>query len=345
MDAYSKKYKPLIVVVLLMSASSMGFAQKFYPKLGTTLSKTSPKITTAVSPITPALQRAVFASQQKSTTVHVPPGQLPIPLVRFSAWASHLQNQSSTMRSTAQALQITRNFIDNYASLSASEQSALLHLINQLELYRDKQGHNGTSHFYKLVYQGTLQENTLPQVSQFHLLTESTGFNKNHPLIEKVSSLEGQRVYLSQPFHNKICAINLTQGIVTAQARQELETVIDTLTPPGYHVRLGVHELGLSNDRKSFRQGKLHIHFDKEDATEGSFPTDKSIEFFLNLTPLAGLMDTKTRRITYPFSDKMIAKNYLNLLHKYLIYTDENGTPHYTEGGRALCRIIFNGKF
>ena len=118
---------------------------------------------------------------------------------------------------------------------------------------------------------------------------------------------------------DKIVGLTLLQGFAFPKARQELHRAIDLLTPTGYSVRISPHELGLSNNRYKFRQGILHMHFEKiGDAKEGEIPTDVSLELWLGATPYAGIIDVKTRKIIVPFSDKQIAQNYLTLLDKYL---------------------------
>ena len=101
-------------------------------------------------------------------------------------------------------------------------------------------------------------------------------------------------------------------------AKNELQTVIKFLSPRGYTVRMGLHELGISkNNLDKFRKGRVHIHL-KQPASEiddEGINIDVSISLEISAFRFTGQWkDDKF----YPFSDAQIAENYRKLFGSFL---------------------------
>ncbi len=219
------------------------------------------------------------------------------------------------------ALQAVRQTIVNYPTLDPAQQAQVNWLVITLSQLRNaKLGKFNNGDFYKLAYHPAPNETGLPQADRFHLKLERRGILKQTYQAWLAQNPPVTSFAFAQDYEHPDKMIGLTfyQGFQPTYTRQELERVLDTLTPPGYTVRISAHELGISDDRKKFRQGFLHVHFEQINARPGPIPTDIGIELWLGVTPYAGIIDVQTRKIILPFSDKKIAQNYLILFDKYL---------------------------
>lgn len=243
----------------------------------------------------------------------------------FITWLDQLQSKRQIAnRTTLEALQQVRRAIFAYSALNSSEQAQVNLLVIALNKFREaKLGKSNNGNFYKIVYHPTSDKEALPQAQAFHLLLERRGILKNHFRTQHILNQPIASFTFAEDYEdtNKIIGLTFLQGFQPDKTRQELEYVLDYLTPPGYTVRISTHEIGLSNNRQKFRQGFLHVHFEQINSRPGVVTLDSSIELWLGVTPYVGVINPKTRKIIVPFSDKKIAQNYLILFNKYL-------TPH-----------------
>ena len=278
-----------------------------------------------------AAQLAQVAAVKAQTLSNIPT-VCPPQFADFAAWMDQLAGKNLIAnRYASQALHNVRKAITAYDTLSPQQQAQVNLLVITLSQFRTtKLGAFGLD-YYKIAYHPSAEKEPLPQPEGFHLQLELKGILKYKPharwaLAQHVNSLSLAENY---KFPDKIAGLTLYQGFQPQKASQELEHILARLTPPGYTVRISTHELGLSNNYQKFRQGSLHLHFEKINARPGLIPTDISIELWISAIPYAGIIDPKTRKIIVPFSDKKIAQNYLILFDKYL-------TPH---ARRALQNI------
>ncbi|MBR2082166.1 MAG: hypothetical protein IJ876_04045 [Elusimicrobiaceae bacterium] len=326
-----------IFVILLFGVYTNAFAQgitkwKYLPK---SLIK-FPKIPAAINPRLKlgvqtrlcqtdiALEGAILRSLQQrtlSTQTPVTPS-IPPQFTHFANWMDQLDNKRLLATNhTRAALARLRQGLTYYETLPASEQAQVnLAVITLNQLRNSKLGKFKNDDFCQLVYHAREGEIGIPKPEQFHVQLERRGMWKTHKRMRRAQQLNVQSFTFAEDYEdpNKIIGLTFFQGFQPDKARRELEQVLDTLTPPGYTIRMGAHELGLSNNRKKFRQGFLHMHFEQVGTRSEPIPTDMSIELWLGATPYAGVIDPKTRTIIAPFPDRWIARNYLILFNKYL---------------------------
>ena len=98
--------------------------------------------------------------------------------------------------------------------------------------------------------------------------------------------------------------------------------MLKQLLPPGFKVRMGLHELGIvGNNLTKFRKGYLHIHLERPATTEemqDGFWTDVSVSFDIKeLGRFVRKYNQNTGRFE-PRSDKEIAQNYRTLFGAFL---------------------------
>lgn len=240
----------------------------------------------------------------------------------FTHWLDQLEARKLFVdHTTRNAVQTLRQTLEIYPTLSAQQKTQVQQLIATLNQFHTLPlGKLENGDFYKIIYHPSTTQEALPQASGFHLKLEKLGLSTQAPYVQEALQLPIRSFVFSKDIDNPnhIVGIVFLQGFQPGKTGQEFEQVLALLTPPGYTVRLNAHEVGLSNTRKRFRQGFLHLHFEKIDKQPFQIPVDISIKLWLSVSPYAGVINPQTRKIIVPFNDKTIAKNYFTLFQKYL---------------------------
>ena len=204
----------------------------------------------------------------------------------------------------------------------------LLETVNNYVGLLGEQPELGT--FYKLIYRGTVEPGMLPAAANFHVVAETQGLSWDGalaPQIEKVNRAYAQAVkrgetpsvYLEGD-DELVTALGIEGRVDIQVVKQDFENVIAALLPPGYTVRMGVHELGISGrDLTKFRKGYVHIHLENAStlADEEGLQIDHSISLDVKVGRFAGWWDPHTREFS-PYSDSKIAERYLTLFGSFL---------------------------
>ncbi len=189
-------------------------------------------------------------------------------------------------------------------------------------------------YFNKIMYRGQLEPGMLPQADLFHVVAEQEGMSFDGtlaPQVEQLNKLAWQAYKQGQPLsvnfadddnQDMLTALEIEKGVPIQTVKQDFQTAIQTLLPPGFEVRMGLHELGISGrDMTNFRKGHLHIHLERPATTEemqDGFLTDVSISFKIQgLDRFVRKYNKYTRRVE-PLTDKEIAQNYLTLFGTFL---------------------------
>ncbi len=184
--------------------------------------------------------------------------------------------------------------------------------------------------FYKLIYRGQVEPGILPQADKFHVVAETQGLSWDGalaPQLEKVNRAYAQEikrgetpgVYLDGD-EEMATALGIEGRVDIRIVKQDLENTIANLLPPGYTVRMGVHELGISESNlEKFQKGYVHIHLENTSgaADEDGLQIDHSISLDIKAGRFAGWWDAKARQF-YPFSNAKIAQNYRLLFDSFL---------------------------
>lgn len=180
--------------------------------------------------------------------------------------------------------------------------------------------------FYKLIYRGKVDPAMLPNADDFHLVAEEQGLSWDGelaPQVENVNRLLTQAVKQDTPFSvyldgdEEMLTTIRTEGNVPAKTiHDDLSTVLTHLLPPGYEVRMGLHEIGVSGrDLSKFRKGYLHLHMDHVSVPDGDMEgllIDHSISLDVDVRRFANRWNPATREYD-PLLNKDIAQNYLEL--------------------------------
>ena len=184
--------------------------------------------------------------------------------------------------------------------------------------------------YYKLIYTGSEDPDMLPQADKFHIVAEEKGISKNGELasqVEIVKHLYNRRKKEGSPSSvylfgedDYITALGIETEVDIQTIKADLETIIENLLPRNYTVRMGMHEIGLSrNDLKKFQQGKVHLHLENTFPTQDKnhLPTHHSISLDVEMFRFIGTYNNETNEFR-PFSNHIIAQNYLTLFDKFL---------------------------
>ena len=187
--------------------------------------------------------------------------------------------------------------------------------------------------FYKLIYRGELEEDILPAADGFHVVAEQTGMSNQLPEAKRTMLLLEKARKQGTPYsvyldgdNKTVWALGFQGKANTATAKADLETAIKFLLPPGYNVRMGLHELGIGvnkegniTDLTKFRKGYVHIHLEQPaaEANDEGLATDISISLDIKAGRFAGEWDPKVRQF-YSYSDQTIAENYRKLFDSFL---------------------------
>ena len=165
--------------------------------------------------------------------------------------------------------------------------SNVLEQVNSMQLGKDGPD------YYRVIYRG--DNPRIPRAEDFHNVEEITGlpqqyaqpaYKLNTPHI----SLDGDDEMVFNMF--------LTDGVTD----REMSAVIDALTPAGWEVRIGAHEI-LSD----IKNGQVHIHLEQIVPTTEEYAMDMSHVLNVNL-----------RQLTRGKNPQQIAKTLRYLFSKYL---------------------------
>ena len=180
--------------------------------------------------------------------------------------------------------------------------SNVLEQVNSMQLGQD------VPSYYRVIYRGNNPR--IPRAEDFHNVEEIAGvpqqyaqpaYKLNTPHI----SLDGDDEMVLNMF--------LTDGVTD----KEMSSVIDVLTPAGWEVRIGAHEL-----LNQIKDGKVHIHFEQIVPTTDEYATDTSYVLNVNL-----------RALTRGKNSQQIAKTLRYLFSKYL---KEDGHQALNNIGKAF---------
>ncbi len=212
---------------------------------------------------------------------------------------------------------------------------AVTHLLQTINNYVGILGvDEELGYFNKIIYRGKLEPGMLPQADLFHVVAEQEGMSFDDtlaPQVEQLNKLAWQAYKQGQPLsvnfsdddnQDMLTALEIEKGVPIQTVKQDFQTAIQTLLPPGFEVRMGLHELGLSGNKMTkFRKGDLHIHLERPATTEemqDGFLTDVSISFDIKgLGRFVRKYNQNTGRFE-PRSDKEIAQNYRTLFGAFL---------------------------
>ena len=184
--------------------------------------------------------------------------------------------------------------------------------------------------FYKLIYRAPVADEMLPAAGNFHVVAEEQGMSwagELAPQVEKVNRLHMLAVKEGTPYSvyldgddEMVTGIGIEPKVPAKTVRDDLQTTLKYLLPPGYTVRMGMHEIGVSGkDLTKFRKGFVHIHL--EYAAPGELDEGLQIDHSISLDIKAGrfaVWYNKYEREWEPFTDKVIAQNYLALFDTFL---------------------------
>ena len=212
--------------------------------------------------------------------------------------------------------------IDNYIAMLGEQKQKI------------KDSKEKETFYYKLIYTGPEDFKTfdeLPKADKFHLIADQTGIKIDGELssqVEIVKNLYESRmkagnpssVYLFGEDDNITTTVGIDPEADIQTVKADLETVIETLLPRNYTVRMGMHEIGLSrNNLKKFRLGKVHFHLENTFPSPGygSLPIHHGVSLNVEMLRFVGYNDAKSNEFK-PLSDQEIAVNYLTLFDKFL---------------------------
>lgn len=185
--------------------------------------------------------------------------------------------------------------------------------------------------FYKLIYRGKVDDTMLPSADNFHLVAEEQGLSWDGalaPQVEKVNRLLIQATKQDTPYsvyldgdEEMLTTIRTEKNVPAKTIHQDLSTVLKHLLPPGYEVRMGLHEIGISGKNMSkFRRGYLHLHLEHAsvpDVDMEGLLIDHSISLDIDVRRFANRWSPITQRYETLW-DKDIAQNYLELFDSFL---------------------------
>ena len=185
--------------------------------------------------------------------------------------------------------------------------------------------------FYKLIYRGKVDDTMLPIADNFHIVAEEQGLSWDGalaPQVDKVNRLLIQADKQNTPFsvyfdgdEEMITTIRTASNASAKMIHEDLSAILKILLPPGYKVRMGLHEIGISGqDLSKFRRGYLHLHLEHASVPDGDMEgllIDHSISLDVDVRRFAGRRNIRTKSYE-PLWDKDIAKNYLELFDSFL---------------------------
>ena len=256
--------------------------------------------------------------------------QLPLPdscperFVGFVRWLDQLlpNHFAANNTNTVQALSAIHDAVIHYNLLPDADKSRINWLVISLNKMRPYIKLLPNGNLQRLVYGLPLPEGELPQADFFYLDRKQNGirnpffrYGKN-----KLRWPKSFRVLQDKNNPGHIWALLFFESFSAQTTQEELTTLLKELVPYGYHIRMGIHELGIMKEnRQKFREGNLHLHIETDQPnTQFAFPTHISMELGLRVQPYAGITDPSTHAVIIPNSDQTIARNYLTLFEPFL---------------------------
>lgn len=165
--------------------------------------------------------------------------------------------------------------------------SNVLEQVNGMQLGQDGQ------EYYRVIYRGNNPR--IPRAEDFHNVEEIAGLPQQYA--EPAYKLNAQHISLDGD-EESVSSMFLTQGVTD----REMSAVIDSLTPAGWEVRIGAHEM-----LSQIKNGKVHIHIEKVVSTTEEDAVDTSYVLNVNL-----------RQLTQGKNPQQVAKTLRYLFSKYL---------------------------
>ena len=169
--------------------------------------------------------------------------------------------------------------------------SNVLEQVNSMQLGEDKPS------YYRVIYRG--DNPRIPLAEDFHNVLETQGIPQaNAQAAYKLNSphidLDGDK----EMVYNLI----IHQGVTDRVTDKEISAVIDALTPAGWEIRLGAHEL-----LSEIKQGFIHIHI------EQVVPTTEE-----DAQDISNVLRVDLRTLTRGKNPQQVAKTLRYLFAKYL---------------------------
>ncbi len=165
--------------------------------------------------------------------------------------------------------------------------SNVLEQVNGMQL-----GQDGPD-YYRVIYRGNNPR--IPRAEDFHNVEEITGLPQQYA--QPAYKLNAQHISLDGD-DEMVYNMFLTQGVTD----REMNGVIDSLTPAGWEVRIGAHEL-----LNEIKQGFIHIHI------EQVVPTTEE-----DAQDISNVLRVDLRALTQGKNPQQVAKTLRYLFAKYL---------------------------
>ncbi len=184
--------------------------------------------------------------------------------------------------------------------------SNVLEQVNGMQL-----GQDGPD-YYRVIYRG--DNPRIPRAEDFHNVLETQGIPQaNAANAYKLNSphivLDGDK--------EMVYNLLIRQGVTDRVTDKEMVAVIDALTPAGWEIRLGAHEL-----LNEIKQGFIHIHI------EQVVPTTEE-----DAQDISNVLRVDVRALTHGKNPQQVAKTLRYLFSKYL---KEDGHQALNNIGKAF---------
>ncbi len=171
-------------------------------------------------------------------------------ILAFPKWFEQNRRHFTTMSDTKLAMEAVLSAVQG-GTPDDNTYQVVRHLL-QMTL-----GPLENGNLVQLFYRG--KNPAIPQAQDFHQMIKIDGIRKSHAkqafALTDIPHIEFIQNRLS------LFGFILHPGVTP----QEIDRVVQTLIPPGFTVRMGVHEFGIESDKTTFNfeQGRLHLHIEK----------------------------------------------------------------------------------
>ncbi len=205
-----------------------------------------------------------------------------------NAWWQQNQKYLITTPQTQTAFNTVLNTVRNQVPGAKNVNiSNILEQVSSMQL-----GQDGPD-YYRVIYRGNNPR--IPRAEGFHNVQEITGLPEQYA--QPAYKLNTPHITLDGN-DEMVFNMFLTAGVTD----REMSTVIDTLTPAGWEVRIGAHEL-----LSKIKDGRVHIRFEQIVPTTEEYALDTSYVLNVNL-----------RTLTKGKKPQQVAKTLRYLFSKYL---------------------------
>ncbi len=296
----------------------------------------TPQPVEEVAPVTPSVHTVrLRITEQTKNLIESVRDAAALERRKFSGWLRAMHEPENLPqivdKNTFDALHTLSKAI-NFDHRNGQNRRAVTYLLKTVNNYVGALGEQPElSVFYKLIYRGKVDPAMLPSADNFHVVAEEQGLSWDGalaPQVEKVNRLLIQATKQGTPFsvyldgdEEMLTTIRTEKNVPAKTIHQDLSTVLKHLLPPGYEVRIGLHEIGISGkDMSKFRRGYLHLHLEHASVPDGDMEgllIDHSISLDVDVRRFAGRWNPRTKDFD-PLWDKDIAQNYLDLFNSFL---------------------------